>query len=349
MAYDLLGHIVTVKTGTSSSDLVTRDIAVSLNMSRTSLLKPSDDSLGIIPTETANSTWYEDFRWTSWSGSMYSTASDLARFARAILKGMDPNAGDSGDAIRLPPQVLREWLHPMTYTSSSAAFLGLPSEDFRPSVTGLNGGFPFTVHNKAGGITGYSGELAIVPEYGFGLAVLASEGPETIAGDTRSFLVERVARFLEAARVKNAREVYAGRYSSGSINRTSVIELEVPDNELGLRVREWKLPGLDIAAAITAIKLRGTPPDLQPNTTSIRFYPAPAGMGDTWRYFFNASLPVSSDPIAGGLCEEYTDADQYYYGNQPLDMIRFIRDEADQNVVGVEIPWLRLELTKESP
>jgi hypothetical protein len=326
------------------SALVAQDISIGLRMPHTSAVKPSD-SVGVIPNVEANSSWYEDYGWGLPSGAMYSSSSDLARFTSAILRGLDPTSNSSN--LGLSPPVLREWFHPLSYTSSNTAFIGIPWEDFRPSIPGLNGDYPFTVHTKSGGITAYSSEMAIVPEYGFGVAVLASGGPGNIATEVRNILIERVAWFLEMKRIQYAKERYAGRYSTNSANKTGLLELKVAGNGLGLEVVEWKVASLDIAGAITAIKLRDTSPEQRSNSTSIRFYHALTSKSDTWRYVFNASLPKSSNLISGAECVEWTDTDQYYYGNQPLDLIRFFPKEEDGSVAGVEIPWLRLNLTKE--
>lgn len=344
IAYDLLGHLVTLKTKQNFSALVGQDISDGLQMPHTSAVKPSD-VLGVIPNAEANSSWYEDYGWSLPSGALYSSSADLAKFARYILSDLDPSS--NGSKLGLSPSVVRKWLHPVSYTSSSTAFIGIPWEDYRPSILGLNGGFPFTVHAKSGGIPAYSGEIAIVPEYGFGLAVIASGGPGTVATDVRNLLIERVAAFTERKRIQQAETRYAGRFSTNSANKTGLLELKVADNGLGLEVVQWTVADLDVAGAITAIKQRDTSSEERSNTSSIRFYPAATSKSDTWRYIFNASLPQITNAISGVQCDEWTDSDQYYYANQPVDLIRFFPSDQDASIAGLEIPWLRLNLTKE--
>ncbi|KAJ9667186.1 hypothetical protein H2201_002706 [Coniosporium apollinis] len=363
MAYDVLGQIVELKTGKNYSDLIAHDVAHRLNMPRTSLLKP-DDSLGVIPTALANRSWYEDFGWAGPAGAMYSSASDLAQFARLILNDLD---SFNETSLGLPGHVLREWFKPHSYTASNVGFVGLPWEDVRPSIPGLNGGFPFTVHIKSGSLIVYESELAIVPEYGFGLSVLATGGP---SGTVRVFedeLVLAFARAVEAKRVQHANDTYAGTYSAAVGNSTVVFELKVADDGLGLELVRWGYGSLDIlgillnpSAPMEPAGIVGAPIHQfhqfvrrqSTNTTTpvYRLFPTQAFIPDTWRMsLWSPASPASpvTESIFAGDCGEWFVTDALYYGGQPADKIRFIRDEAG-SVAEVEIPWLRLKLAKQA-
>lgn len=363
MAYDVLGQIVELKTGKNYSDLIAHDIAHRLNMPRTSLLKP-DDALGVIPTALANRSWNEDFGWAAPAGAMYSSASDLARFARLVLNDL---ASFNETSLGLPGHILREWFKPHSYTASNVGFVGLPWEDVRPSIPGLNGGFPFTIHIKSGSLIVYESELAIVPEYGFGLSVLATGGP---SGTVRVFedeLVLAFARAVEAKRVQHANETYAGTYSAALGNSTAIFELKVADDGLGLEVGRWTFGSLDIlnillnpAAQVGSAGILGAPihrfhrfarrQSTNATTPVYRLFPTQAFVPDTWRMSpwspATPSTPITESIFAGN-CGEWFGTDAVYYGGQPVDKIHFIRDEAG-SVAGVEIPWLRLKLAKQA-
>ena len=362
MGFDLLGHVTSLKTEEDYADLIAKDVTRRLKMPHTSLRKPSD-SLGVIPTAQAIRTWNEDFGWASPAGAMYSSAADLARFASYILSGLE-RPSESEDKLGLPPQVLREWLAPRAYTASRSAFVGLPWEDYRPTVEGLNGGFPFTLHTKSGSLFAYFSLLSIIPEYGLGIAVLSSGGSGVETSAITDDIIRRFGAVIEAKRAKSAKDTYAGVYSAEYGNSTAVIELAVADGGLGLDTLRWTIAGLNLLGTLAnqappgdqggpaqaafqanhLFRRQETGANVQ---ASWRYFPTPAAAPDTWRatVFSNASAPAGS--ILSDACPEWFVTDALYYGNQPTDLIHFVRDDSER-VVAVDIPWLRLRLNKES-
>ncbi|KAJ9639995.1 hypothetical protein H2199_006228 [Coniosporium tulheliwenetii] len=276
-------------------------------------------------TIQANATWYNDFGWASPSGAMYSSAADLAQFARLILRDFNSFTNTS---LGLPGYVLREWLKPHSYTASNTHFVGLPWEDLRPTFTRLNGGFPFTIHAKSGSLLFYVSSLSIIPEYGMGLAVLASGGTGLESTVLADIIVQRFAAAVEAHRVQYARDTYAGVYNGTSGNISSVYELRVPDDGLGLEIVRWEAAGYDLLSGVLGGQVpnnTGAPvlrlqrkvrrqENNSTTTVSFRLFPTQVETPDTWRYApYTQALPTTESVFAG-LCGEWFGTDSGYYG-----------------------------------
>ena len=246
MAFNILAQCLERNSGADFPDLMSRNVAGALGLRSTTYHKPQDDSVGAIPDERSQQSFDRDWDWSTPGGGMYSSSHDLAHFTRLILRGL---RSTNDGPLNLAPHVLRDWFLPHTYTPTNAMLVGRPWEIYRRRYDDLNGGFPFTINSKAGNADRYASIMAVVPEYGFGLNVLvAGDTNRMIAMNAMDAIVPEVARWVEEKRVSATSNTYAGTYVTNEDENgvSGEIELEVPEDGMGLRISRWVYRDIDI-------------------------------------------------------------------------------------------------------
>ena len=246
MAFNILAQCLERNSGADFPELMSQNVAGALGLRSTTYYKPEDDSVGAIPDERSKRSFDREWEWSTPGGGMYSSSHDLAHFARLILGGLR-SANDG--PLNLAPHVLRNWFLPHTYTPTNAMLIGRPWEIYRRRYDDLNGGFPFTINSKAGNADMYASIMAVIPEYGFGLTVLvAGDAGRMVAMNVLDAIVPEVARWVEERRVSATGNTYAGTYVTEEDDNgaSGEIELEVPDDGMGLRISRWVYRDVDI-------------------------------------------------------------------------------------------------------
>ena len=349
MGFELLGHILALESGQNFSTLIDNDIKGAMNMTDTSITVPAGANV-VIPDKTARQAWDKSHGWTQASHGAYSSSANLSRFLSLILRGIS----SSSNAMSVPEQVLQDWLTWQTSTVTNGAYLGLAWETYRPLVQSLNGGFPFSIHTKGGTVSpAYYSQIALVPEYGFGVVILTARGPDTAPKRLLDSLIRMTSSFVEKKRSEHARIRYAGTYRSvKETNSTaSVLGLQLAEDGICLQAMRWNYKETNMLEKIRQIWASSTPEGSSSfisrrnssNSSDVRvcFQPSGApGEGDAWRAVINTPMLVEKQSIFDGGCEEWRGTDSMYYGNEPMDLIRFTNSSAG-DVISVEIPWLR--------
>lgn len=286
---------------------------------------------------------------------MVSTTNDLSRLTQSILK----------HTIFRSEAEVRRWLKPNSDTTAPGTSVGSPWEIFRTST--LVPGQVTDVYTKGGGVYGYGSLLSVVDQYGVGFVVLKAGSPNAEYLIFDSVLSTLLPAIEEETRAQAQK--YVGNFTSTG-NQTATQATFSIDSGPGIRLDSLYRGGQDIIAGIheiwpyTALSVGGTL-----SSEVMRLYPTGTWQEaiinlpktekpltvilEDWRISFNvvrefskSDLPRSGFMRPEELCLSWQSVDWIYYGQEPIDRLVFILDKDTRDVVGLEIPFLRSNLTK---
>lgn len=163
VAFAIVGAALETVTNQSYETLVTREIFEPLQMSRTSVVAPLDNSWGIRPF--GPNAWDLDLGFDSPAGSVYSSTNDLTKLGRAILQ-----------STLLRPSQTRRWLKPQAHTASLELNIGAPWEIVRLSDRTPDGR-AVDLYLKGGGLGQYQTLLALIPDYDVVMTFMSAGPP----------------------------------------------------------------------------------------------------------------------------------------------------------------------------
>ncbi|KAH6623277.1 beta-lactamase/transpeptidase-like protein [Chaetomium tenue] len=276
IAFPILSFAVEAITNQSFTEYVTNEIWKPTNMSRTSATKPDDDSQGFIPVNDV--WWTADLGFEGPAGGYYSTINDLHRFGDAILQHK-----------LLPAVQTRNWLKPVTATSSSGLLMGQPWEIFRATNITSDGRL-IDLYTKTGDLINYHSQLVLIPDYDLVLTLLVAgpasptEGSQTTMTLMMSRILQTLLPAIEAAGKAETAAAYAGTYSDKRTNSSLTLSLTEDDGP-GIAITRYIIRGVDVPRTDPGSTLPpATPPVLDP-PMRYRLYPASTGAeGETsWR------------------------------------------------------------------
>ncbi|KAK2789736.1 hypothetical protein FQN51_002679 [Onygenales sp. PD_10] len=327
-AFRILSYILEDKTGKSFEAVLNSKIFAPLEMSHSSLFKPSDASHGVIPGDEKDSGWATSFGEGAAAQSMFSSVRDLSKAGKAILS-----------STLISPAQTRRWFKPVSHTSNPANSIG------RPWVIYSGGDYPQTamidVYTVLGDLGSYSSYIGIVPDYDVGFTILAADG--TGAPDLNAH-ADIIADVLLPALIQmatlEAAAAYGGEYASSHNSSLTISADELP----GLFVEEWVSNGVDYKAELGDIN--GID---DPSAVSIRLYPTDriTKTESGSRRAFRAVIQDMNEEADNGTptCVSWMEVDALKYAGSALDEIVFEIGE-DGRAVAVEVPALRTVLER---
>lgn len=255
-----------------------------------------------------------------------------------------------------------KWLKPHSATSSPQTLVGSPWEIFRS--TNLTPKYPHTIdiYSKSGGAYGYSSQLSVIDQYGIGIVILTAGDPAAMPILLDAILYETVGAVEDESRAQVVK--YVGNWTAER-RKSSSMELSM-DNGPGLKLDRLETNGSSIIAGFEAFwpvalsqfgpldpELRLYPANIRnegilwrPNSSNIEV------IREDWRITFS-TLPNMAErtgselPGQGAMkdfCTSWQLADWVYYGGEPIDRVVFVLDKGTEEVLGVEIPFLRIWL-----
>ncbi|KAH7310754.1 beta-lactamase/transpeptidase-like protein [Stachybotrys elegans] len=321
MAYSILARVIERVSGQSYESYIQQSILEPLNMTRTYLAKPEDDTVG--------------------AGGYYSSSNDLAKFGRGILSYQ-----------LLSEAATKAWLKPRSHTASLGISVGSPWEIGRANNLTVDGRV-IDVYTKNGGVGDYLSLFILVPDYGL---VLSIESAGELSRGAIQFgisdiILPPLVRALEAAGKAEAQTVYAGTYTGASTNSTVTLEI---DNEAGLHVASWIIDGRDIKEAyIRLSSALGAPAG--PPYLVVRLVPAQLEGGGqvAWRAVF-VTTPPEAVPQINQLfiihmaCQSWFNMDPITYGMRSLNEFIFQVDEDAGKAGSLILPAFRQTLKRKS-
>ena len=263
------------------------------------------------------------------TGGLYSSTSDLAILLRAIL---------TQKLIDTP--TTNAWLKPHSFSSSADFAYGMPWEIFRTDSLLPNSDRNIDLFIKAGGLSGYTSRIILIPEYNLGVTVLVA-GDGKALGWLEEVLLKKLIPGVDSMAKYQTRETYADTYQApASLGINSSISFEV-DDAFGLVVTSWISNDTDflyhykeVLKGTTAGRVQIVPSNIQRGTT-----------GEVWRIISVAPDLRQGLFIEGCLLD---DLDSMMYGGRSLEEIVFHRN-TNGVVESVELPAFRITLEKGKP
>jgi hypothetical protein len=199
--------------------------------------------------------------------------------------------------------------------------------------------------------------MAIIDQYGIGLAILTAGPPETYRIIYDAMLTVLLPAIEEEARLQA--QQYAGSFTSEDTLVTFNVSL---DDGPGLKLDALTRNGSDILAALSEFYTESLP-QFGPLSTDFRLFPTEVSetrtvknggqqvevVREDWRigldFLPNTAESSGSDfPGQGAVkdaCVAWQTADWFYYGGEAVDRIVFLKEAESGDVLGVEIPFLR--------
>lgn len=326
LAFVLLGFALENMTGLEYADVVRSSIFDPLGMERASLARPPDTE-GIIPSLPND--WNVDVGTYGSTGGIYTTASDLALFARSVLaKNL------------LDTTTTNAWFHPRSFSSSWSFAYGMPWEIFRTSDMLPDSDRIQTIFTKGGALNGYFSQLLLIPEYNLGLVVL-------VAGDGHAtrWLREKVLKLLIPAVEQIARDQAAsklsGSYMSNDATINSSTTFEVSGSR-GLVLTSWLSNGTDFLAQY------GDMSNPKRKRGHVQLTPSNVSRGknsEVWRAAYVLDELLPSDEIVNANL--IVDVDIFSYASRSLEEFVFELDDSGR-ATKVTLPGFRITLDRQA-
>lgn len=333
----------------SYTELLDEHIIQPLGLNNTGA-SPGNSSLAIIPP--IDNSWGSDYGDNAPGGGLYSSLNDLSKLIQTVLN----------KTILGTETEVREWLKPHSSTSSPHTLVGRPWEIFRS--TNLTPAHPHTIdiYAKNGGAYGYTAQMAVIDQYGIGIAILTA-GP---AEAYRILYDAMLSVFLPA--VEEETRLQAQKYTGSFVSSDSLVALNTSiDDGPGIKIDGLTRNGSDILTALSEFYTQALP-QFGTLSTDFRIFPTELSeqsvieeggenlevvRGD-WRIGLDflpnmAESSRSALPGQGAMkefCVSWQTADWFYYGSQSVDRIVFVEEKGTGRVLGVEVPFLRARLNR---
>ncbi|KAI0149601.1 beta-lactamase/transpeptidase-like protein [Xylariaceae sp. FL1272] len=312
--YDLLGLVIERVSGQSYADYIQDTILTPLNMTRTFLTKPDDDSIGFI--SVGESFWSNNYGFMQADGGLYSSSNDLLKFGQGIL----------GHKL-LDEVTARLWLKPRSHTSSLGLSVGSPWEIGR-SYNLTSDGRLVDVYTKNGGIPDYNAIFILIPDYDI-VASIVSAGPASSLStqlEIATIALESFTPAVEAAGKSEATTSFAGTYADEASNSSITIAI---DDGPGLVVKNWTANGFNVFEVfpiISSLKAEGSAQGQPSDYLSIRLYPTglQSNNESAWRAVYDTTSPSAVEQsdqlfIIQPSCQTWSTIDNSVYGMRGFD------------------------------
>ena len=307
-------------TGTTYPDILSRQLILPLGLNSTSYAKPANTDSSIIP-DSPSSSWYDvDTRDEGPAAGIYSSIADLRRIGQSILT-----------YEMLSPSQTRRWMKPLSFTADPQVAVGAPWEIARVTSTINRASWMYT---KGGQLGMYSSLMALLPDWGVGLTVLAAgTGASGVVGMIPGAMVSKLVPALEQAAKRQARQSYSGRYGDERNGMTVAVQDSLP----GLGVTSWFFDGRDM---FDSIRLMVSGSSTGSGNVSMRLYPTGLQTQtdgkarlESWRAVYEI-IDAASPPSP--YCASWFGVDSVTYGGVSID--EFVIDlSADGTSQGITI------------
>ncbi|KAF5965975.1 beta-lactamase-like protein 2 [Fusarium bulbicola] len=319
IGYHIMAYALENITGTTYPDVLSRQLIIPLGLNSTSYAKPANTDMSIIP-DSPSSSWYDvDTRDEGPAAGIYSSIADLRRIGQSILT-----------YEMLSPSQTRRWMKPVSFTADPQVAVGAPWEIARvPSASKTS-----CMYTKGGQLGMYSSLMALLPDWGIGLTVLAAgvDAPGVV-GMIPGAIVSKLVPALEQAAKRQARQSYSGRYG----NERNAMSLAVQDSLSGLGVTSWFVDGRDM---FDSIRLMVSESSTGSGNVSMRLYPTGLQTQtdgkarlESWRAVYEIIDAASS---SSSYCASWFAVDSVTYGGVSID--EFVIDlSADGTSQGITV------------
>ncbi|KAF9776809.1 hypothetical protein IL306_004947 [Fusarium sp. DS 682] len=317
VGYQLMAYALENITESKYSDILSRKLILPLRLNSTSYFKPANTDFSVIP-DTSDDSWYEvDMGDAVPAGGIYSSAADLRRIGQSILA-----------YEMLSPSQTRRWMKPVSFTADPNFAIGAPWEIAHvPSTTKRSN----WIYTKGGDLGTYKSLVALLPDWGIGVTVLAAgDGAPGVVSAVSNLVASELVPYLERAAKYQASRIYSGHYGDRKSNMTVAVQKDLP----GLAITSWYFKGRDMFESIRQMISESSN---APGKVSMRLYPT--GLQEktggkmtheSWRAVYELVDGFSSSPY----CTPLFAVDSVTYGGVSVDefVVHLSRDGIAQGI-----------------
>ncbi|UPK92360.1 hypothetical protein LCI18_003295 [Fusarium solani-melongenae] len=277
------------------------------------------------------------------AGGMNSNTKDLLSFMTGVLKNS-----------ALSPSSTRRWLKPASFLSAWGSAVGAPWEIYRVDNLTSDGRI-IDLYTKGGSLTSYYSALALVPDLGFVVSVLAA-GPEVIGlwpSLASLQAMEVLIPALDLAAKDDAKKRFAGAYTDKKSGSRLTLSL---DDGPGLVLSDWVVRDFEVLPNLGSYNPVTMNSTTRPNLTSIRMFPT--GIENTRRSAWRATFPAFTDEeakvidgstsIRDASCVTWRMVDRLIYNDLSMDHFEFQFGEDGETAMSIKCKGFDVELTRDS-
>lgn len=245
--YEVLGAVLANVTGKPIAELYQSALFDPLNLTSTFYSPPTknSDQARSVVAGIPEAGFYIDIPFTTPSGGLLSTLTDLTTFASSILKH-----------TLLSASATRRWMKPQTHTASLSYSIGAPWEIVR-YVSPATGKVT-DIYTKLGDSGNYGSLTALIPNFDAGFTLLAACSDVELRSLQTNVILDYITSALlpalEAQAALEAAQNYVGTYRSTDPKLNSSVtigidESSVTNNNFGLSLTKWISNGTDVLAS----------------------------------------------------------------------------------------------------
>ena len=341
--YQILGYAMEAILNSTYAKILMDRLIEPLNLTRSSLHNP-DPALAVVPYNESFSFFNFEFgdearlvllygfysndlltHYAS-AGAIYSSAKDMSTFGRAILSNK-----------LVDPSVTRQWMKPITHTSSIRQAVGAPWEIYSFSTPRRT-----DFYTKAGDIGMYSSFIGLSPDHDAGFSVLlAGSNSHQSTAMISEIVSDILLPTLDLVARNQALERFGGTYQLATDGSNSSITITADDGP-GLKIESWISNSVDMYAT-----LMGMQKVTDRSAMSIRLQPTGLQTGTRIGFaavIYSQPTPPNAGPITGS-CFSWQLLESFIYGNVALSEFEFEVND-DGNATSVSPRALRITLPR---
>ncbi|KAJ5512084.1 hypothetical protein N7463_001636 [Penicillium fimorum] len=175
------------------------------------------------------------------SGGLFSTTNDLSKLGIALL-----------NSTLLPSEKTREWMKPVTHTSSLRYSVGSPWEIYRFVHAGS--GVVTDLYTKLGDSGYYGGIVVVIPDFNAGFTLLGASTQLSRSSEVLlaiDLITDAILPALMAQAAVEAGQMFGGTYKAEDLNSTLTLAVVPPTHPApGLNITSWISNGTDITGLV---------------------------------------------------------------------------------------------------
>ncbi|KAJ4178118.1 hypothetical protein NW755_013393 [Fusarium falciforme] len=277
------------------------------------------------------------------AGGMNSNTRDLLSFMTGILKNSVLSSAST-----------RRWLKPASFLSAWSSAVGAPWEIYRVDNLTSDGRI-IDLYTKGGSLTSYYSAMALVPDLGFVISVLAA-GPEVIGlwpSLASLQAMELLMPAIDLAAKDEAKRRFAGTYTDKKSGSRLTLSL---DDGPGLALSDWVIRDFEVLPNLGRYNPATMNAATGSNLTNIRMFPT--GIENTRRSAWRATFPAFSDEeakmidgstfIRDASCVTWRMVDRLMYNDLSMDHFEFRFGEDGDTATSIKCKGFDVELTRDS-
>jgi CubicO group peptidase (beta-lactamase class C family) len=243
--YIFLGLAISNLTGKNMNEWYSDSIFEPLGLKSTYSAPPDNSTRTRSVLSTALETQFvPDGGVTTPSGGLFSTTNDLSKLGMALL-----------NPTLLPSEKTREWMKPVTHTSSLHYSVSAPWEIYRYVHAGS--GVVTDLYTKLGYSGFYGGILVVIPEFHAGFTLLSASSQTTGSGLTLlaiDLITDSILPALMEQAAREAAQEFTGTYEAEDLESSLTLAVVPPNQPApGLNITSWISNGTDITTKVTTL------------------------------------------------------------------------------------------------